>query len=580
MTPAERKRAYALVKSQASLQEAGSLNRDRSILLLWYLRNVLGLDDLVAYDYVCDGSNDEGVDGLYLEPRQDEDDADTLVVYQSHYTQAPKDIGPNKLQRLVSIAAHFKDAVSMNDLLNDPKVEPALKRLITTFELVPKLQDGQLATGRLRVRLVLITTGVLNADAARLVKSVNKAEGQGYLTVYDLPRVAKIAEVVAAPASGVTTIDVAVPASDRLVITETPHNRVMMAAVPAIDIVGWDGLESRKLFALNVRSELKKNRVRDRIDAAIRRADEHRDFLASHNGMTVTCDHFDDADAQVVTLHEPSVVNGAQSAIAFARGNADGELTNDLRVFVKFVEVAGRPHFASTVSERSNTQNAVNPRNLVANSGPQRRLEREFNKDFPKVLYITKPDATLDAAHKGPVIHNDEAAQYLCTIFNQEPWLAVKKNALFESDNYPNIFREDIHATHIVLCQAIADHIDAHKDRFPPRYRKSWKLTRLVACYLMTQVLRADDDLVDILDDPEESLKSRAELAQRLKLPLGAAAVTLKKRRDKHERDDQDDDYTAEFKNTEYLKGLRDKARDEYITLREYSEIEDQPDDS
>jgi len=268
------------------------------------------------------------------------------------------------------------------------------------------------------------------------------------------------------------------------------------------------------------------------------------------------------------------VVNGAQSAIAFARGNADGELTSELRVFVKLVEVAGRPHFASTVSERSNTQNAVTPRNLVANSGPQRRLEREFNKEFPKVLYVTKPDATLDAAHTGPVIHNDEAAQYLCTIFNQEPWLAVKKNALFESDNYPNIFREDVHAAHIVLCQVIADHVDTHKDRFPARYRRSWKLTRLVACYLMTQVLRADETLVEVLQDPKGSLMDRAELAERLKLPLSAAAVTLKKRRDKHERDDQDDDYTAEFKNSDYLKELRDKARDEYITLREYADIE------
>ena len=556
MTEAARKKAYELIKGQASLQEAGALKKDRAVLLLWYLRNVLGLDDLTAYDYVCDGSADEGVDGLYLERRQDEDDPETLVLYQSYYTEKPKDIGPSKLQRLISTAAHFKDAASLKTLVSDPSTEPALKRLIAGFELVPKLQDGELEKGRLRLRLVLITTGVLNAEARRLIASTNKAEGTGYLTVYDLPRVAEIAEVVAAPTSAVASVNVNVPVSDRLVISPAPDstNRVLVAAVAATDIVTWDGLDSRKLFALNVRRELKKNRVRDRIDAAIRRPADHVDFLASHNGMTVTCDHFDDSDPQAVILYKPSVVNGAQSAIAFARGAADGELTDAVRVFVKIVEVEGRPYFASVVSERSNTQNAVNPRNLVANSGPQRRLEREFNTEFPKVLYITKPDATLDAGHKGPVINNDEAAQYLCTVFNQEPWTAVKKNALFDSDNYANVFREDIHAAHIVLCQEIIHFIEENRARFPQRYRRSWKLTRLVACYLVTQVLRADDELSMILTDPVSALQDRKKLTASLRLPLRAATGTLKKRRDKRERDEEEDDYTIDFKNTRATK--------------------------
>ena len=59
---------YDLLKRLASTDEAGGLAKERSVLLLWFLRNVVGLDDLDAYEYVCDGNLDAGIDGLFLEP--------------------------------------------------------------------------------------------------------------------------------------------------------------------------------------------------------------------------------------------------------------------------------------------------------------------------------------------------------------------------------------------------------------------------------------------------------------------------------------------------------------------------------
>ena len=68
--------------------------------------------------------------------------------------------------------------------------------------------------------------------------------------------------------------------------------------------------------------------------------------------MTVTCDRFDDSDTKHVVVHRPSIVNGAQSTMAFLRADGDGLLTHELRVFVKLVEVEGRPTFANSVSAR------------------------------------------------------------------------------------------------------------------------------------------------------------------------------------------------------------------------------------
>jgi AIPR protein len=568
MKKQERQQAYDLISDLASLDEASGLAKERAVLLLWFLRNVVGLDEFDAFDYICDGDDDGGIDALYLEEGQAEDDVETLVIFQSYFPEGPKDVGPNKLDKLITASNHFKTEAALRGFLAGD-LEPALRRLIAEFGLLDKLAQGRFADGRLRIRLVYVTMGVLNQRAIQSRDSTNEAEGKGYLSSYDLPRLADIAAVVAAPDSEVDELVINCKSDERLIVQDDDGgNRVVVVPVKASSIVEWDGIEDRKLFALNVRGELRRNRVSRQLDAAIRRETDHGDFLASHNGMTITCDHFDEKRGSLVVT-KPSVVNGAQSVIAFWRGEQDAALTDDLQVFVKLVEVKGRPQFASSVSSRSNTQTAVSARNLVANTGPQRRLLAEFTDRFPGVLYEVKYDDSLVKQHSGPRIANDEAAQLLCAVYNQEPWLAVKRTSLFEAENYPRIFNEGIHAEDVVLMDLIKQEANARRDKIPERYRRSWILTRLVVIYLVGQILRADKDLREIISDPAAALADRDQLADDLKRPFSAAILTLKKRQDQRDRDGEDDDFRVDFKNTEHLKELRDQARDAYLTLVE-----------
>jgi len=87
-------------------------------------------------------------------------------------------------------------------------------------------------------------------------------------------------------------------------------------------------------------------------------------------------------------------------------------------------------------------------------------------------------------------------------------------------------------------------------------------------------VLRADEDLGDILDDPAEALSDRDELYERLKAPVRAAVLTLRRRRDQRIRNEEEDDYTVDFKNTEQLLAMRDSARESYLTLLEAATLE------
>jgi hypothetical protein len=556
-----RQSEYERVQKLATTDEAGGLAKERAVLLLWFLRNVVGLDDLDAYEFICDGDQDGGIDALRLEEPSGEDEHETLVIYQSKYTESPTQVGPRSLDALPGRADRFKSGQSLREFIGQG-IEEKLEDLIQRFQLLDKLDHGAFDDGSLKLKLVLVTTGLLNKEARNQVDAINAANRPGYFATYDLRRLGPLAEVVAAPAAKVEKLVVPCAGSDRL-ITGAKPNRVAVAAVKAKDIAAWEGIEDRRLFSLNVRGELRRNRVSRQLDGAISRNNDHRDFLAFHNGLTMVCESIK-PNGKGLEVKKPSIVNGTQSVLALFRGAQDDQLTDDLRIFVKLVEVKGRPQLAKDVSWRSNTQTAVNARNLMALGGPQARLSKEFEERYPDIYYEIRPDASFDSSKFNRVIANDDAAQLLCAVFNAWPWLAVKRLVLFEGDNHAAIFGDEIHAEHIYLVDVIRQVVDENSDEFPQRYRESWRLTRLISVYLVGAVLRSVEALKPVLEDPKSALEDLNALKEKLHRPVVMTAFTLENRIDLIKKEDEKDEFNREFKNRDVLLTLRDQARENF----------------
>jgi hypothetical protein len=137
----------------------------------------------------------------------------------------------------------------------------------------------------------------------------------------------------------------------------------------------------------------------------------------------------------------------------------------------------------------------VNSRNLVANTPRQRRSGAELDEHFPAFYYETKSDtAAAVAAGCREIIENDDAAQLLCAVFLEEPWVAVKRNSLFDPENHPRVFSEVTTAAHVVFVHELAKEIQAKPNLFPADYRRSWRLMKLVAAHLVGQLLRASSE--------------------------------------------------------------------------------------
>lgn len=262
------------VTSQARIEEAGGLARERAVLLLWYLRNEIGLDPLDAYDYITDGSDDWGVDGLYLEKEAGDSDNERLTIFQSKYLESLRQLRKSDVEGLLGAAAHFRTVTSLETMLMGP-IEPALARLIGDFGLVEKVRQGRLADGRLRIDLVLVTTGYCIGPARAAADAANSATGRdAYLQIEDIDRLGPIAEAVDLRTQLNAVLEAGVKKSEVISVGKR-GKRVGMAAIRADEVIGWPGIGDRSLFDLNVRRALPRNQVRNELDAAIEKPTDH-----------------------------------------------------------------------------------------------------------------------------------------------------------------------------------------------------------------------------------------------------------------------------------------------------------------
>lgn len=284
---------------------------------------MLGIDDLDAYEYICDGNADQGADALYIEPSESRDENERLLLFQSKYPERPKNVGVTDIRNLIGVAEPFQSAEALEELLRTG-VEPELRRLIQRFDVIDKLRRK-----RIDLRLVFVTAGRLTPEARHLIRTTNANRGAGFLKAYDALDLAPTVEAFRSPRTLAGTVTVRCDRKSRFVST-IPGGRVLVGRVAVADIVKWPGIEDRTLFDLNVRRELKRNPVRRALDRAVGRAADHPNFIAYHNGLTVVCHKVDDTRPKDLIVTDLSVVNGLRAlslgvhATDFCRTYCDG----------------------------------------------------------------------------------------------------------------------------------------------------------------------------------------------------------------------------------------------------------------
>lgn len=490
------------LKRSVESTNAGPLDDPSSALLVWFLRYGLAVDELDSYDHVFDSAGP--VDGWYVDEALDSDSSGVLLLFE---VKATFDRSTRLTPAAVNAMADAFEARSANSDGVFASLGPEAKIASQRNDL-----DRRVAEGDLKPMLVVVTTASVS-EATRNFASQRNIEVHGQAELTSIARALDRAGLLD------TTVIVEATPKQRF-ITKTAAGRIAVCEVSGRAIANWPGIEDRSLFGLNVRHELGTGPVRTELDAALSREQDQAKFLAFHNGLTVICDSIDEEPSGDLAISGLSVVNGAQSVIALKR-NA-GHLTKELKILVKFVEAGDDRSLAGEIARRSNTQSAVNPRNLRALDGRQQLLEQEFD-DYPEFEYVVRPD--VRGKRTAAEIRNDDAAQWLCALYLARPWLAVKRTELFRSPTYQLIFDRRVSAESVILAWQVRQAVQRIRSSVPVPYRRSWRLVAIVAMYLLGEIMRDESAQLDHAkrtlrrDNLEAELDERAEfIAKELSL--------------------------------------------------------------
>jgi hypothetical protein len=427
-----------LTKIIAPLSKKG---KTESVTFLnWFLENIYRLDSVSADDCICDSQNDKGIDGIYVDTNNEE-----IHFFQSKIRQKDNGtIGDVSPKTFVASVGQF-DGVDKIDAILKGDADQGLKKLLHRLEVTDLLSKGYRP-------IAVYVTNESSDDASRAYAAIEPS-----LKIYDRDAIASnfIDAEQGAGVAGEFNFDLSYV--EPLVMTaglEADGAKVYVFPARALELVALGGIADTSLFTRNVRYDLGNTPVNKSIKESIERKIEHKNFPLFHNGVIILCDTAErNGDSLKITNY--SVVNGAQSITTFFKSKA--KLSDDLRVLVRVIALHDEA-LTRKITEYSNNQNAIKPRDLRSNHKLMTRLQAEMEKISDEYFFEIK------RGEKSPkdkiVIDNEAAGRALLAIDLKEPWSCHQIYKIFD-EKYAEIFgRQEVTALRIIHVMMIMSAVE------------------------------------------------------------------------------------------------------------------------
>ena len=459
---------------------------ESAAFLVWFLENVYRLEETDARDAVCDHANDKGIDGIYVDHNNEEIHFLQAKVRQSA-TGKIGDVGPKNLMASV---AQFDTSEKVKTILAG-NADIELKRLISRIQLADMVDQGYSLVG------VYVTNEQSNAD------SMAYEEITPSISIFDRERIAANFVDVDSAGGKMTKFVFDTSYVDPMEMqVGAGLNKATMYVFPAraLQLVHMAGIGDGSLFRENVRYTLGNTAVNKSIRGAVARKESHGNFILGHNGLIILCSSADHDDSKhELTIKDYSVVNGAQSLTSFFTDKA--KLTDDLRVLVRVIELQDEV-LAREITQNSNNQNAIKPRDLRSNHAIMLRLQAEMTKEPGGFFFEIKRGEKPPAGKS--VIANDEIGRALLAFDIQEPSSAHQIYKVFD-EKYAEIFGgPSITAGRVIFVHKLLQVVNANLHRITNRQMASYTLARFFLLFLLSKILRSNPTSQRYVADPSQ----------------------------------------------------------------------------
>ena len=399
----------------------------------------LPLEDCI--DLLTDGSNDAGVDGLYI---GDIEEGDFVVtVFQGKYRvkdlRGTANFPENGLQgalRTIGVLFDPYRKVALNERIAPPIAE--IRSLIL---------DGYIPT----VRLVLCNNGARwTAQAEGWVREAMQLYGE-QLEVLHFNHDAIVRSLQRGP-----HIDTTLTLSGGIVTEDLNFKRVLIGRISVREIHRLFEAHGDRLLERNVRRFLgHANRTNMEIRDTLLDCDRSPNFYFYNNGITVVCDRFDFNSLQQtghqVRLRNLQVVNGGQTCKTIHRTLSDNPACADeSSVLVRIYQLPDESReVVHDITRATNSQSPVDLRDLRSNDDLQQALALGLEQlGYTYKRHRDDTGVTADTVTSGMV------AEAVLAVWRERPHQAKFRRREHFGKLYGAIFR-DLNAAQALLATLI-----------------------------------------------------------------------------------------------------------------------------
>jgi hypothetical protein len=463
--------------------------------LIWYLENYYRLDTQEAIDAVCDQSGDKGVDGIYLNEANG-----TIDVFQAKISQrAGRTIGDSSLKEFFGTLSQFDTKASIQNII-DTGGTAQVVGLIKRLKLIENFDQY-------KVRGVFISNVEIDPNGEAYLATTPTIEFIGK-TILEATFISYERTV---PQNQVAEFDIAgLNISKHFVDANT---LAYIIPIKANELIKMPGIADQSVYAYNVRGPLGGTNVNRDIVKSIKDKSLHKKFPLFHNGITIVTNKItelpDATTPEKLSIDTFFVVNGCQSLTALYKNKK--ELTDDLRILTKFVQVSVDSDLSKTITQFSNNQNGVKARDFKSNNTIQVRLQNEFRNSYGTEYFYEIKRGEVNTTLT--TISNEVAGIHLMSFDLKEPWGTHRKYQVFD-DKYTDIFgRPEVTAHRILMLHLIDRIIISLLQTITNHLVAKYALTRFAIMFILRQIFESDNKGIELLNNPERFVQSAQDRA-------------------------------------------------------------------
>ncbi len=410
------------------------------------ISTVLDIPIIEALEFLTDGGNDAGIDGLHIGDLQDNEFL--VTIFQGKYKQKLDGLShfpENSVIKLIDTVRALFDPYKK--LTSNPNLQSEIENIRTL------ISDGYLPI----IRIILCNNGLAwnkisqqKIDNADFGNQVNWSHWNHDKIINLLKKHKKVQEKL--------------QLVGKAIIEDFNYRRVLIGKVAVTEIQNLLNKYGESLLERNIRRYLglQKNRVNLGIQETLLDPNKSPNFYFYNNGITMICNKFSYNALQQsdykVEIDNLQIINGGQTCMTI-RETLSGQQSlfpesdwDNTYVLLRLYELnEAHEDLVNDITYATNSQNPVDLSDLRSNDKIQQKLELSI-KDL---AYEYKRKRDDNKSNSNTIIPSKIAAKAILSIWRKKPHQVKFREKEVFGQFYDEIFTTDLNASQLIIAVLI-----------------------------------------------------------------------------------------------------------------------------